>query len=505
MPIDTTPSTVATNALQAIPFSSLIGGPLDACIKAQALAAKTSWEFINEVGLTIDPDTGEKKAINVTFQYNNNYQMTTLVVPLLAIVPIPYLAINTVDIDFTANISAASSSVTETTSDTSLGIDVTAEAAFKVGPFSLSIKANANYSSKQSSKASQDSKYSVEYTMGVKVSGGQADMPAGLATILNILQGSITSVGPGDLLTITPANLDLYQTPGGTLQVSIKTSQGVVAPGSRVTINVEGDSPFESIEVDNGATPQAIERQINAGHNLSIVGRAYKRKYLSGSAGGARLLAYHQGRAIGRETSTRTINLPVAGNNTNGNAPVQGITDKDGSVIFRFTLKKDVFRGDQNLQGKLLVTGDVPYTGQKGEQQFRPETQTVVYSIIPLPADPALTPSATSLAFTDADQSKPVTITAANSVDPSKKVANLNVTAVVSVDGAGTLAEIFSNIKVNGVDSGSLGTASGITAANGTIDFSFATRTGFTGSYSGQITFSSDQTEDVIVPFTANK
>ena len=47
MAIDTTPSQVATSALQAIPFGSIIGGPLKACIEAQAMAAQTSWQFIN--------------------------------------------------------------------------------------------------------------------------------------------------------------------------------------------------------------------------------------------------------------------------------------------------------------------------------------------------------------------------------------------------------------------------------------------------------------------------
>ncbi|WP_353885290.1 hypothetical protein [uncultured Bacteroides sp.] len=42
MAIDTTPSQVATSALQAIPFGSIIGGPLKAAIEAQAMAAQTS-------------------------------------------------------------------------------------------------------------------------------------------------------------------------------------------------------------------------------------------------------------------------------------------------------------------------------------------------------------------------------------------------------------------------------------------------------------------------------
>ena len=76
MPIDTTPSVVATNALQAIPFSTLIGCPLDAAIKAQAMAAQTSWEFIQQVGLNPVPNSDQMEARNVTFFYNKNGQMT---------------------------------------------------------------------------------------------------------------------------------------------------------------------------------------------------------------------------------------------------------------------------------------------------------------------------------------------------------------------------------------------------------------------------------------------
>lgn len=45
MAISNAPSQVATSALQAIPFSSMIGGPLKACIEAQAMAAKTTWDY----------------------------------------------------------------------------------------------------------------------------------------------------------------------------------------------------------------------------------------------------------------------------------------------------------------------------------------------------------------------------------------------------------------------------------------------------------------------------
>jgi hypothetical protein len=68
MAIDSSASQVATNALQAIPFGSIIGGPLTACVEAQAMAAETTWEFIQKVGLQTD-DKGNKKAVNVQFEY----------------------------------------------------------------------------------------------------------------------------------------------------------------------------------------------------------------------------------------------------------------------------------------------------------------------------------------------------------------------------------------------------------------------------------------------------
>lgn len=98
MAVDKTPSQVATSALQAIPFGSIIGGPLKACVEAQALAAKTTWEFIQNVGINVNPETGEKTAVNVSFSFIQGGRLVQLNIPLLTIVPIPYIAIREVDI-----------------------------------------------------------------------------------------------------------------------------------------------------------------------------------------------------------------------------------------------------------------------------------------------------------------------------------------------------------------------------------------------------------------------
>lgn len=229
MAIDTTPSQVATSALQAIPFGSMIGGPLKACIEAQAMAAQTSWQFIQEVGLNTDPNTGKREAVNVSFEFLQNGRMVQLNVPLLTIVPIPYIAIHDIDINFKANISASSSSVSEQSSSSALDAGAEVTAGVKVGPFHMDAKMNANYSSKKDSKATQDSKYSVEYTMDVAVKAGQDSMPAGLAKVLELLGNALDVSDPEGTLEVSARKLTLVNDKA-TLIVTYKNNKGIFEP-----------------------------------------------------------------------------------------------------------------------------------------------------------------------------------------------------------------------------------------------------------------------------------
>ena len=196
MAVDKTPSQVATSALQAIPFGSIIGGPLKACVEAQALAAKTTWEFIQNVGINVNPETGE----NVSFSFIQGGRLVQLNIPLLTIVPIPYIAIREVDINFKANISASSSTTAETNESVSKDAALKASASMRFGCFKMNADMNASYSSKKDSKATSDSKYSVEYTMDVAVKAGQDSMPAGLSKILELLGNSLDVSDPACLL-----------------------------------------------------------------------------------------------------------------------------------------------------------------------------------------------------------------------------------------------------------------------------------------------------------------
>lgn len=111
MAVNNDPSQVSTNSLQENPFSSTIGGPLEYSIEAQTMAAKTTIEFIQEVGLNTNPDIVGKTAVNVVFSFIQNGRQEQVNVPLLTIVPIPYIGIQHIDNKFKANISAASPNV----------------------------------------------------------------------------------------------------------------------------------------------------------------------------------------------------------------------------------------------------------------------------------------------------------------------------------------------------------------------------------------------------------
>lgn len=192
----------AVRELREIPFGFLIGQPLKAAIEAQALAARTTIEFIEKVGFipqdnaqamlfrdeAIDADAGTVR--NVTFRYskrdeNNIRSDHTLSVPILSIVPIPVLRIDEVTIDFTAKLT----DTVESTAKTDFSLQADANGNFKSwwSPVSLEFRTSVKYDQSNTSAA----RYSRDYTMSIHVRAVQDDMPAGLSRILDILESSI--------------------------------------------------------------------------------------------------------------------------------------------------------------------------------------------------------------------------------------------------------------------------------------------------------------------------
>lgn len=152
------------SALNSIPFGNIIGGPLAACVRAQAEAAQTTIDFIRSFTMTnseLDPEGVEP--ITVTFTFIMNGEKTRMTVPLMTIVPIPYMHIDYIDLNFTADITACDDG-----------------------------KIEAKYATEGYTRTEDDEQsVSVESKMGINVRASTSSMPSGMAKMLEFFTNNL--------------------------------------------------------------------------------------------------------------------------------------------------------------------------------------------------------------------------------------------------------------------------------------------------------------------------
>lgn len=127
-----------------------------------------------------------QKAVPALFQKMN------IEVPILTMMPIPFIKIEHADIDFNVKINSVSSTSTNETSNTSVSNKT--EAGIKGGWFNkynASTSLSASFSNQKSSNSSEEVKK--DYSLNIKVHAVQDDMPAGMSRILDILEESIVT------------------------------------------------------------------------------------------------------------------------------------------------------------------------------------------------------------------------------------------------------------------------------------------------------------------------
>lgn len=188
--------------ISSISLGSIIGGALSAIVEAQSQAACTTINFINEVGFEKENDSEKKKPVYIDFQYEKAFtpetedpvpatskQVTNLRVPLLTMVPIPYIRIDDATIDFNVKIN----SVQETKSSTDLtyGGSTDASASYNGFRFKTGIKLSASISNQKKSSTSDN--VTRDYSLAVHVHAKQDDMPAGVERLLDVLSDASTS------------------------------------------------------------------------------------------------------------------------------------------------------------------------------------------------------------------------------------------------------------------------------------------------------------------------
>ena len=174
----------------SLPYAEIFGAPLAAAISAQEKASNNTASFLLRVGFEEDKDSGVKKAINVSFEHtvkksDGTDSVETITMPLIAMIPIPCLMIESGTITLDVDVSQ-SAEVKE-------NINAGGELEGKVGwgPFSVSLKAKASYSKENTRKTDTRAKQHIE----LKVA--QCPLPEGMNLVLEQLRnGSLDKPTP---------------------------------------------------------------------------------------------------------------------------------------------------------------------------------------------------------------------------------------------------------------------------------------------------------------------
>jgi hypothetical protein len=179
--------------ISTISLGSIIGGALNAIVEAQSQAADTTVQFIESVGFTEVKDGKENKLtpVYVSFDYaikddENKNREVSMKVPLLTMVPIPFIRIDSADIDFNVKINSVEE--TKTSQENKVSGSTQANANYKGFRFNAGIKLNASISNQKKSSSSDTVKR--DYSLNVHVHAVQDDMPAGVERLLSILENS---------------------------------------------------------------------------------------------------------------------------------------------------------------------------------------------------------------------------------------------------------------------------------------------------------------------------
>jgi len=169
--------------LATLDFGNLIGGPLSAVVEAQAKSALRTTDFIKQVAFDRNG-----KLIDVDFTYSRRNDSGvdedfTLTVPLLTMVPIPYIAIDEAIVEFNAKIT----SITQQQSMSDFANNTNVDAG---GSWWFARAAMTSKTSYQRTSASSD-KEERTFDMRVYVKARGTDMPSGTERLLTILENVI--------------------------------------------------------------------------------------------------------------------------------------------------------------------------------------------------------------------------------------------------------------------------------------------------------------------------
>ena len=245
--------------MESLDMSKLIGAPINAAVEAHYNAAKKMLGCINDIGVK------DGTVAVVTFSFFKNGKMAKMTIPLLTLVPITAMRIKEMTYDFKIKFTADTSINLTTGAESTFSYGAAikdeqnpskkkageenatdpntakpqqkgentggqtnstdtattpAPAAQKPSSTAVadavknSVRAEptfgASFSSKKDSKATQDSKYSVESSMDIGITVvSDENLPGGISKMLQILNDAISVYNPKGELTVSSSLVQL--------------------------------------------------------------------------------------------------------------------------------------------------------------------------------------------------------------------------------------------------------------------------------------------------------
>lgn len=119
---------------------------------------------------------------------------TAFNLPMLTVIPLSSLAVETVDIGFEMEVKSSFSEEKNDTTETAVKSEISFEAKASYGPFSVTVKGSASYDQKDSSTHNTHYQKSNSAKYTVNVHAGQLPLPEGVTTIIQAFAAAIQPI-----------------------------------------------------------------------------------------------------------------------------------------------------------------------------------------------------------------------------------------------------------------------------------------------------------------------
>jgi hypothetical protein len=192
-----------------LPMGALIGGPLQAAASAQQALAMTQTQYILNTGFNQSVDPATKKVtytpITATIAMGQSQPVIgtdgkvstadshlSVDFPIITMVPIPSLAVSSVDISFDMEVKSSYSHETDAESESKTSETGSFDARAGFGCFSVELKGSVSHDSSQSNSDKQTYQKSNDAKYHVEVKAEQQPIPDGIKMLLDMFSKNMT-------------------------------------------------------------------------------------------------------------------------------------------------------------------------------------------------------------------------------------------------------------------------------------------------------------------------